>query len=476
MPARYVLETYLKRKLNPRKLLWNLVGVNPDTPQLWPLSKLAIQDPFHLGRDREGLFPYEIPNSFRKTHTYIIGKSGKGKSKLLEHMLVTDIMAGRGCCVIDPHGDLAEDVLSNLHSRGYFNNSESHKRVIYFEPSRSDYTLPFNILNLPYVASDKLAEQTITAFKRAWPTLKDGAPRFQDIALPALRVLIEAGQTLVDLRRFLVDQGHRQYCISRVADQHLAINWTRDFESPDVDQLKNIESVRNKLTPFVYNTALNRSMRQPTNIFNFKEIMDKQKVLIVNLRGFSDEVKPIWGSMLVMGFEQSAIMRGENRTPYYLYLDEFQSYLNGQGSSETLSNILSQCRKFGLRLILAHQQVSQLSTELDGALGNVNVKIVFCSEYPDAKALIHRFWIAEDEALKVDPLAGVIQKLFDRTALVKMDGFKVAQFVTEPIPPYSTNPDDLEKLKVLLMATAGGIPADKLKPAFDAVENIQFMG
>ena len=111
MAARYVLETYIKRKLNLRKLLWRLVGVTPDTPQLWPLSKLAIHDPFHLGRDREGLLPYEIPNSFRKTHTYVIGKSGKGKSKLLEHMLVKDVMAGRGCCVIDPHGDLAEELL-----------------------------------------------------------------------------------------------------------------------------------------------------------------------------------------------------------------------------------------------------------------------------------------------------------------------------------------------------------------------------
>jgi hypothetical protein len=145
---------------------------------------------------------------------YSLGTTGQGKSKFLENLLVQDILAHRAAGMIDPHTDLARDTLAHLASAGYFRDQNAYERVIYFDPTRSDYILPFNILRSPFHPYI-VAQQVIEAFRRTWPQALEEAPRFSNIALAALLVLIETGQTLEEMPTLLTNKGYRKDCSSR---------------------------------------------------------------------------------------------------------------------------------------------------------------------------------------------------------------------------------------------------------------------
>src|SRR5262249_46512705 len=151
------------------------------------------------------LFPHDIPVAARHTHLYVIGSSGSGKSKFLEQLIVSDILQGRGVGLVDPHTDLARDTLAHLMSVGFFDDPSACQRVIYFDPTRADFTLPFNVLKSqfpPYT----VVQMVIEAFRRTWPAALAEAPRFSNIALAALLVLIETRQSLVEMPLLLTDK------------------------------------------------------------------------------------------------------------------------------------------------------------------------------------------------------------------------------------------------------------------------------
>ena len=151
------------------------------------LTLLPVHISNRVTLGRVGVLPYSLPNWTRNTHLYCIGTTGTGKSKFLESLFVADVKAGRGCALVDPHGDLARDALANLLSSGYFAGQEAFERVIYFDPARTDYTLEFNVLRSrlePYT----IANQVIEAFRRTWPQSLREAPRFMNISLAALLV------------------------------------------------------------------------------------------------------------------------------------------------------------------------------------------------------------------------------------------------------------------------------------------------
>lgn len=179
------------------------------------LSGLLVREWVTLGR--VGWLRYRLPNYTRNTHVYIIGASGTGKSKLLEAMFVADVKSDRGCGLVDPHGDLARDVMAHLLSEGHFVSPDHAKQVIYFDPTRTDATIPFNVLESrlpPYT----LANQVIEAMRRTWPQSLKEAPRFTNIALAALLALIDAKRTLTDLPRMLTDTSFRQDILMAVRD------------------------------------------------------------------------------------------------------------------------------------------------------------------------------------------------------------------------------------------------------------------
>jgi hypothetical protein len=427
-----------------------------------------------------GLLPYHIPVSDRHTHFYCIGTTGQGKSKFLESLLVPDIRAGRGCGVVDPHTDLARDTLTHLLSVGYFINEAARQRVIYFDPTRTDYLIPFNVLKTP-AAPYALAQQIIEAFRRTWPQALEEAPRFSNIALACLLVLIETGQSLVDMAPLLTNRPYRERLLAQVRDPQLV-----EFFHTRLDQWGRegplmIESTLNKVSAFAFNPHLKRLLGANENWLDFRAIMDSGQVLIADLGNCDGETRRLVGSLVVTGLETAALSRKEQpdkRRPFYLFLDEFQDFCAGDGAAKTLAQILSECRKFGLHLHLAHQTLGQLHHRVSSALGNVGIKVVFAVDREDAEVMAKKLFAADTEEIKHDaqtetqhplfsPLGeqwekatAAIQDLPPRTALMKRRGHTVIQMQSQSIRPYKVQNGAVDELMCDL-ARRHGLPVSQ---------------
>jgi hypothetical protein len=437
------------------------------------------RDVLRLGRIGPlGILPYNIPNHARTTHMYVIGTTGQGKSKFLESLLVADIRAGRGCGLVDPHADLARDTLAHLLSVGYFRDPTAFERVVYFDPTRMDYIIPFNVLKTP-VAPYALAQQIIEAFRRTWPQALDEAPRFANVALAALLVLIETGHSLVDMALLLTNQDFRETLLSQVRDPHLVDFFHTRFDRWGREGPLMIESTLNKVSAFSFNPYLRHLLGASENRLDFRRIMDEGKVLLVDLGNCDGETRRLVGSLVVTGMEMAALSRKDNhqtRRPFYLFLDEFQDFCAGDGAAKTLAQILSECRKFGLHLHLAHQTLGQVQARVSSALGNVGIKAVFAVDRQDAEVMARKLFTVDTEEIKHDaqtetqhplysPLTeqweravAALQALTPRNAVVKLRGRSVAQIRTEPIRPYQVSAEAVDELLVRLARTHG-VPA-----------------
>lgn len=411
---------------------------------------LPVRDRVVLGR--VGVVPYAIPNWTRDTHVYVIGASGTGKSKLLESLFVADVKAGRGCGLIDPHGDLARDTLAHLLSDGFFAKPDTLKRVIYFDPARTDVTVPFNVLRSRLPAYT-IANHIIEAMRRTWPQSLREAPRFTNIALASLLALIEAKQSLTDMPRLMTDTGYRAHVLAAVRDPHVL-----EFFHNRYDQWGKgftIESVLNKATAFTLNPHLRRCLGASKNALDFRHIMDAGKVFIANLGNCDDETRRLIGSLITTGLEQAATTRAEHRPHFYLYLDEFQDFCANDGGAKTLAQILSECRKYNLHLHLAHQTLGQIQSRVESALGNVGIKIVFALDYDDARVMAHKLFVDYTGSLKWEEATATIQRLPFRTALVKSRSRRLVRLRTHRIRPYTEDGTSLATLMQNLAQTHG---------------------
>lgn len=408
---------------------------------------------------------YRVPVSARSTHLYCIGASGQGKSRFLESLLVQDIRAGRGVGLVDPHHDLARDTLMNLLSQGYFDNPEAEKRIIYFDPTRTDYAIPFNILKSdlePYA----VAQQVIEAFRRTWSQALEEAPRFSNIALASLLVLIETGQTLVQMPQLLTDKAYREYLLQGVRDQNVIDYFHSRFDRWEKEGAVMMESVLNKVTAFTFNPHLKTILGAHENRLDFKAIMDGRKVLIVDLGNCDGETRRLLGSLIVTGIELASLNRKAQveRPSFYMYIDEFPDFCSNDGASKTLSQILSECRKFGLHLHLAHQTLGQLQDRITSALGNVGIKVVFGIDREDAEVMAKKLFFVDTEEVKHDAqsdgqhplyaplpeqwerMTASIQRLRPRLAYVKQRGSPPTLIRTETIRRYKVTGEDLQRL------------------------------
>ncbi len=445
----------------------------------WPFS-LFIRDPVLVGRIGPlGVLPYSIPLAARHTHFYCIGTTGQGKSKFIESLLVEDILAGRGCGLVDPHTDLARDTLANLLSRGYFTNHTALEHVVYFDPTRTDYFIPFNILKSalpPYT----IAQQIIEAFRRTWPRALEEAPRFTNIALAVLLVLIETGKSLVEMPLVLTNREYREQLLAQVHEPQVVEFFRTRFDQWGRETPTMIESVLNKVTAFTLNPHLRRCLGATENWLDFRQIMDSQKVLLVDLGNCDGETRRLVGSLVVTGMEMAALSRkdrAEVRQPFYLFLDEFQDFCANEGAAKTLAQILSECRKFGLHLHLAHQTLGQVQQRIASALGNVGIKVVFAVDREDAEVMAKKLFTVDTEAVKHEAqtetqhpvfspmneqwenVVAAIQALPPRTAFVKCRGRPTAQIRTPTIPRYGVSAQAVGDLQAQL-AKAHGLPVN----------------
>jgi len=348
-----------------------------------------------------GLSRIRVHQSERETHTYVVGITGKGKSKLLEHILFQDIVSGRGCGVLDPHSDLIDDLLNYLLTNP--KKSRDHwDRIIYFDPSRQDYLIPFNVLDSglpPY----ETAQNVVEAFRRTWPKALGEAPRFANIVTAGVLTLIANNLTLVELPKLLTDASFRARLLENVKDEELASFWRDRYEKWGRQTPVMIESVLNKVTAFTFNPQLKLILGAGQNRLNFRRILDEGKILLVDLGRCDSETRRLMGSLIVTGLEQAARSRKDckgERRPFYFCVDEFQDFCANDGGVQSLAQILSESRKFGLHLTLAHQTLAQISKRMKGALGNIQLKIIFGVSRQDAEILATHLFRVDGERVK----------------------------------------------------------------------------
>lgn len=363
---------------------------------------------------KSGPWPFfpnvRLPHAQRAGHVYVIGKTGKGKSKFLLSCLLQDIADGRGCGLIDPHSDLVADLLAALHEKDLLRRLVRERKLIYLNPADHRYVVPFNVLAMSELHYE-VAQNVVEAFRRTWSETLSEAPQFSNLMLHALLVLLKVQEPLTVLPRLLLDRAYRERLLKEAADYDLSDYFHHRYDAWGKQQGALMrESTLNKVTALTLNPHLNAMLGESENHLDLRQIMDEGKILIADLGQCDEESRRLLGNLLTTGFEQAALSRHaltpEQRRPFYLYLDEFHTFSANEGSSRTLANILTSARKFGLHLTLAHQYLGQLSPRMRAAVwGNTWTKIVFGISEADAQELAQLISLGSinTKAVKHDP-------------------------------------------------------------------------
>jgi DNA helicase HerA-like ATPase len=343
--------------------------------------------PFAITNFRDIKKRFGIKKKNRQGHMYIVGKTGTGKSTLLENMVISDINSAKGLCVIDPHGDLAEDVLNYVPKRRV-------KDVIYFNPQDIEHPVAFNLLEKVDTNQRFLvASGLISGFKKIWSDF--WGPRLEHILRYSLLTLLERPEsTLLDVPRLLTDRDFRKWVLESVHQQQVREFWFSEFEKYSAWlRQEAISPILNKVGQFLASIPLRNIVGQRKNTFDVREVMDEGKILIVNLaKGrIGEDISSLLGAMMVTKIQLAALSRAdvpiEKRRSFYLYVDEIHNFL-----TLSFADMLSEARKYGLNLILAHQYVEQLDEKIRSAVfGNVGTIISFRVGAEDAQVLAREF-------------------------------------------------------------------------------------
>ena len=406
---------------------------------------------------------YRVAGQARPAHMYVIGSSGKGKSKLLEHCIVQDITAGRGCGLIDPHSQLVDDVLRNLISQGVLANPHIRQNIIYVDPARSDYVIPFNVLATPGDPYD-VATGVLEAFRRTWPETLREAPNFQNIVMASLLVLIENKLTLMDMPRLLTNADFREQCLNNTTNQDVIEFFHDRYDRWGRDAPVMRESTLNKVGAFSLNPRLKLMLGQPGNHLNFQTIMDEGKVLLLDLGRADGETNRLIGNLVSTGLEL-AMRRRTNRKLWNLTIDEFAGYVANEGSVKTLAHVFSEGRKFRMSMTVAHQDLSQLTPRMIGAISNVQTKVVFGIGRSDAEHFAKMIGRVDPEVIKREARSDTSMDLFapifeqweqiidqlrfqpPRQAVVSSREGEAVSIRTISIPPYTVTAEAVEAFR-----------------------------
>lgn len=330
---------------------------------------------------------FGIKTDDRRRHMYLIGKTGMGKSTMLENMIVDDIRAGRGVAVVDPHGDLVEKVINYIPSHRV-------NDVINFNPADMDYPIAFNPLeSIDPKYKHLVSSGLIGVFKKLWA--ESWGPRLEYLLRNAILALLDThGTTLLGIMRVLVDKNYRKKIIANINDPVVKAFWVDEYSKyPDKFQVEAISPIQNKVGQFLSNFLIRNIVGQVKSSFNMREVMDTNKILLMNLsKGrIGEDTSSLLGAMMITKIQLAAMDRIDipehERKDFYLYVDEFQNF-----ATESFATILSEARKYRLNLIMAHQYIEQLSEVVRPAVfGNVGTMIVFRVGAADAEELVKEF-------------------------------------------------------------------------------------
>ncbi|MEA3273428.1 MAG: type IV secretion system DNA-binding domain-containing protein [Patescibacteria group bacterium] len=340
-------------------------------------------------RDKEEVFG--IKEDDRRRHMYLLGKTGMGKTNLLETMVIQDIRAGKGVAYIDPHGDTAEELIS-------FIPKERLNDIVYFNPSDMEYPVAFNVLETVDDEHKHLvASGMMGVFKKIWPDV--WSPRMEHILNYTILALLDyPGSTMLGINRMLADKQFRNKVLNKVKDPIVKSFWVNEFAKWNERYVgEAIAPIQNKVGQFVATPLIRNIISQAKSTLRMREIMDEGKILIVNLsKGkIGEEAMQLLGGMVVTKLQLAAMERvdipEQDRKDFYLYVDEFQNF-----ATESFANILSEARKYRLNLIMAHQYISQLVNDgntymRDAIFGNVGTMISFRIGAEDAELVAKEF-------------------------------------------------------------------------------------
>ncbi len=330
--------------------------------------------------------PFGIKAKDRTRHVYVIGKTGMGKSTLLENMAVQDIRNGEGFAFIDPHGQTAETLLSYIPP-------ERIKDVLYFAPHDMDYPVSFNVME--DVGADKrhlVVSGLMSVFEKIW--VDAWSARMAYILQNTLLALLEyPDATLLGVNRMLSDKKYRERVVANVKDPAVKSFWVDEFAKYNERYMQEAgDAIKNKIGQFTANPLIRNIIGQPKSSFDIRQIMDEKKIIIMNLsKGLIGETNAnLLGSMLTTRIYLAAMSRADvspeemKALPnFYFYVDEFQSFANA-----TFANILSEARKYKLNLTIAHQYIEQMEEDVRNAVfGNVGTTIAFRVGPFDAEVL-----------------------------------------------------------------------------------------
>ena len=373
--------------------------------------------------------PFGIRDKDRLGHIYVIGKTGMGKSTLLENMAISDIERGHGLCVIDPHGDIAEDLLNYIPKHRIAD-------VIYFNATDTEHPIAFNPLKGIHPNFHHLvASGLVGTFKKIWSD--SWGPRLEHIFRFALLTLLSVPDaTLLDIQLLLTSKEYRDHALSYVRENHILNFWKGEFEKYSPTQRADaVSSILNKTGLFQTSIPLRNIMSQKVRSFRMQGVMDNGKILIVNLaKGtIGEDACALLGSMLISSIQLAALHRaGKNeadRKPFYLYVDEVHSFI-----SLSFSDILAEARKYGLGLFITHQYLDQLDERIRSAVfGNVGTIISFRVGAGDAELLVKEFYpvFIQDDFINLPHHAMYLKLLVDGTTTVPFSAYSLSKKIVQ---------------------------------------------
>jgi hypothetical protein len=330
--------------------------------------------------------PFGIKAKDRSKHMYVIGKTGMGKSTLLENMAIQDIQNGEGLAFVDPHGASAQSLLQYVPKHRV-------KDVIYFAPFDLDYPMAFNVMeDVGYDKRHLVVSGLMSTFKKIW--VDAWSARMEYILTNTLLALLEyPDATLLGVNRMYTDKEYRTKVVDNIQDPVVKDFWTREFATyTDRYTQEATPAIQNKIGQFTGNPLIRNIIGQPKSSFDLRKVMDEQKIVIINLsKGLVGDVNQrLLGSMITTRIYLAAMSRADLSEKqvaalpaFNFYVDEFQNFAN-----ETFAEILSEARKYKLNLTIAHQYVAQMEEEVrDAVFGNVGTTIAFRVGPFDAEAL-----------------------------------------------------------------------------------------
>ncbi len=393
--------------------IYHLPNKTIETPYIFWLN--AKRAPAPMSIPESGLFlgvskyrgverPIYLGEDDRRRHMYVIGKTGTGKSQLLEELVMQDIQAGRGVAVIDPHGDLISGILARMPvSRA--------EDVIYFDPSDTERPMGLNMLEAQTEEQKHFVVTSIVGLMyKLYDPMKTGiiGPRFEHAIRNAmLTVMAERGNTFVEVVRILTDPSFVQELLPKVNDQMVRRYWTDQIaQTADFHKSEVLDYIVSKFGRFVTNKLMRNIIGQSQSSFDFRKVMDEGKILLVNLaKGkLGEENSNFLGLILVPRILVAAMSRQEiseeKRRDFYLYVDEFQNF-----ATPDFAQILSEARKYRLNLIVANQFIGQMEEEVKNAVfGNVGTLVAFRVGVTDANYLQHEFQptFSESDLINID--------------------------------------------------------------------------